>query len=414
MKNDAVEISLLLTPPCFDEEKELGLPHCEDNIFARIIRDPTNPERTMRERRCTELLCGLLRNVPTFRNLFISWLSEESGISLEDCEELNWKAIDTELTIDGRKRIDLVLEGKDKDSGERTVLWPVEVKVSAVFHPSSRTHSTEEATEDSEIDKVEIEYVNQIENYDFWLSKERSQHKAGFVLAMYDMTSELPKDELKNDWHCLTWGQLSKWITTALENKEFQPIEQLFMKHFLGFINTYLRGTLMDRLDFNAISFLKAYSVYKDDCESVINNLVAPICNLFENSSLKLKEIKHCKDLFKKSQRSTIVGSLGSQIDLIAGYAEDWWLWIETNPKNPLKSVLRNKLTILSEMSDLNLKWELEEDESGWWVIMVKMPLTKLLDANDQAQVVQEFVSKGIEDLEKIGLNAIIDNVRGK
>lgn len=44
MEHRAIEsFPVLLTPPSFEEDREMGLPARDENIFARIIRDPTNP-----------------------------------------------------------------------------------------------------------------------------------------------------------------------------------------------------------------------------------------------------------------------------------------------------------------------------------------------------------------------------------
>jgi len=93
---------VLLTQPARDEVAELGVPQPSANIFSRIIRDPTAPDRPMRERRCTEMLCAVLMNCPDLRAAVLRWMARAAGQPHEMIDELDWR-FDTERpTLRGR------------------------------------------------------------------------------------------------------------------------------------------------------------------------------------------------------------------------------------------------------------------------------------------------------------------------
>jgi hypothetical protein len=166
----------------------------------------------------------------------------------------------------------------------------------------------------------------------------------------------------------------------------------------------------MKKLDFNAIAFLKAYYTYKEDCEIVINDLVAPIEQMFRTSSLKFQDINFQKSLYTKYKRSIIYATLRSDFKLLAGILEDVGLIIQSAPGHPLKDAFRKQLRKTS-LANPDSDWTIEDDPESWNDVYIDMPLTRLLNVDDQAKTVQDFVKKAIADLEQINLNAIIDIV---
>ena len=56
--------------------------------------------------------------------------------------------------------------------------------------------------------------VNQLLNYDAWLSQQEATHKAGFVLAIPNHQSDLPVG-LSVTWRCITWSGLAIELKTA-------------------------------------------------------------------------------------------------------------------------------------------------------------------------------------------------------
>jgi hypothetical protein len=394
---------LLLTPSSCDKDRELKLPCIEDNIFARIIRNPDNPDRP-KETQCTELLCGILRNVPTFQMLFIQLLAQAAGI--QNGAALDW-SFRTEHGISG-KRLDLLLKATNQGGGTTQCLWPVEIKVGAGFH-YSRCVVLETAEEEG-MDETE---VNQLINYDRWLSTQQAGNTTGFVLAKHDMTSELPR--LTNHWHCLTWGQLARRTKKALQAETFSASEAPFIRHFLGFMNCYLRDIVMDRLDFNGIAYLKAYRVFGNECQEFINDIVSSIVPLLQSSSLGKTEVGFEDQFDNNLKRSIAWADLGLPVAdacLITGWEGEWQVLVETNSRFDKKHLLRETLTKAFQDHQTQLVWRVEDDPERWPDAVAIMPTTELLHVPDQKQAVHEFVQKGIADLEKINIKAIIDGLK--
>ena len=114
-----------------DAPRDLAVPvpPISENLFARLIRNPQVPDRPVRERQCTEMLCSLLLNAPELRGVLFRWLAGLAG-GPESLEDLRWTAT-TEQAI-GKKRDDLRIAGyrdSDEETSERVVLWTIEVKV---------------------------------------------------------------------------------------------------------------------------------------------------------------------------------------------------------------------------------------------------------------------------------------------
>jgi hypothetical protein len=96
----------------------------------------------------------------------------------------------------GAKRDDLRIEGwcETDEERKRVLLWTIEVKVGASFHESS-------PLADIQGDEEDVALVNQIVNYDHWLEHQVAPNRAGFVLALEDMSHSLPVN-LNCRWLC--------------------------------------------------------------------------------------------------------------------------------------------------------------------------------------------------------------------
>ena len=205
-----VSKSTILLCPARDTEEsvDLGLPTDSDNIFQRLIRNPHLNSDTPRERECTEMLCSVLCNAPILRSQLLRWIGRFVGDLPHDFDDIEFQ-IDTEGSI-GSKRDDLRIEGwRHTEEGQELVLiWTVEVKVGAQFHESSFQY---EEADDSEL-------VNQLINYDVWLDQQSAQYRGGFVLALSNMSGELPQS-LRMPWYCFTWTGLGQEVQQILEQE---------------------------------------------------------------------------------------------------------------------------------------------------------------------------------------------------
>ncbi len=141
----------------------IQLPEPNDNLFDRLIRNPQAPDRPMREVQCSEMLRTVLVTCPTLKLFVLNWLGRMAYVNRNEIESLDW-SLETEQSI-GSKRDDLRIQGWTSE-GRRAVLWTVEIKVAAPLHESSKW------------DEENGETVNQLQNYDSWLSQRNWTTKA--------------------------------------------------------------------------------------------------------------------------------------------------------------------------------------------------------------------------------------------
>ena len=266
----------------------------------------------MRERRCTEMLCGILLNCPELRGCIFRWLATVADQPTDVLDDLEWR-VETERPI-GAKRDDLRIEGfapeSDGDGPRRVVLWTVEVKVQAYFHASTDQTGGPPAGNSDETDDDETPMVNQLVNYDAWLEGQVADHKAGFVLAIPDHAGDLPEG-LTQKWACTTWTRLGNTVRQALEGNALPESEAEWAKHLLGFIRTYLwsASEMADiQLTLDHVAFLRANWFLGAETEHIVDDLVASLEPVLAESGLGLAKLQHQKNLYQSMKRSVYFG----------------------------------------------------------------------------------------------------------
>ncbi len=299
------------------------------------------------------MLAGLLINAPVTRKCFCQWLATFSGVrvsELEGCEFL----VSTEQQIAG-KRDDLRIEGWRTIGCDRVrvILWTIEVKVTASFHSSSDINS--------DLDAVAMdsdpELVNQVRNYDYWLSNQTTAIKGGFVLAIENMTAELPND-LRQHWKCMTWTGVGIMLRDSIRIDAIPVEEHVIARHVLGFIaDHFWRNAEMpeSRLEFEDVAMLRAWSMMADDCEAKIEKLVSPLKEILAAFPVG-REIQDERKLFAKwghvgFTKVLVAGGLNKVPSVSAGVTlsrdgegPHFGVHISSPPRNPYKSTLRGLL----------------------------------------------------------------------
>lgn len=393
----------------------LGLPPLTTNLFQRLIRSPRIESQYAKERECTEMLCALLLNAPMLRWCLFGWMADQIGLPTETLDALTFE-IETEQPI-GNKRDDLRIVGRSIDTTDLhpALIWTVEVKVGAWFHASGQQY--DDAAAEMPVDDDCLP-VNQLLNYDHWLSKQSAEHRAGFVLAITEHTGDLP-ESLICSWACLTWTGLGEQIAAALRVGELSASEQLPARHALGFIraNLWRTSEMADtRLDYNDISLIRAYAAIAEECEEKVDRLVGSLAEVLENSGIGKGKISETSSLFS-SGCTTVYRELNRDCFIIAGIGADLTtgedyiaVWIETPPKHPNKAAIQTIISIASpKMRDRNPRWRhmlpTDERSVGGVVDMeLTQPLASLLVADDQVAAAQAFIRTALDDLKVAGL----------
>lgn len=395
------------------EELKVDVPSNAENLFERIIRDPTNLDRPARETRCAEMLCALLLNCETLKLQFLEQFAAMFGWDNLPLAELEYD-IETEQAI-GSKRDDLRIEGyrvNDEDR-EQVLLWTIEIKVQAGLHQSSY-QGYEDIPPPDEVD----DSVPQIENYDRWLTSQSVSHKGGIVLAIPNLQSEVEELNTANQWRCLRWSDLATWVESTLEKGTLPLTEQLFAEHFLGFVWNNLRDSIemsKDQLGIDDIALIRAFNIKGDACEKKVNRLIESLFVTLKESGITLySDPKHTKSLFSTMTRSMAHARLlpdeaikpSPSLSLMVGMKEDdAEVMIESSRGCPWKSQFRKICQEReSALKERNPDWEFVGDDSSWIEISLRKPLTWLLIEEDQSAALQEFVKAGIEDLKAVGL----------
>lgn len=402
-------IRLLLPLRSIESSYEFGLPDPEDNLFQRLIRDPHVESSNPRERECTEMLCAVLRNTEVVREKIFRWMAQISGVSIRGIDRLDF-VIETEGSI-GEKRDDLRIEGwRETSQGrKRIVLWTVEVKVGANFHESSPL--AEQISDDNEVN-----LVNQVANYDYWLERQPVSNRAGFVLALQDMSDSLPPN-LSSNWTCFSWTSLGLLLEECLKQHGLPQNERFLTKHCLGFIkeNLWSSSEMTDlSIGFDDIALLRAFSVIGKDIEVKVNRLVEPLLGIVESSNVGYGKVVHQKSLFKGMQRSVVWRYLFDSKKfahpiLYAGVSgSKVVLWIETAPSFEYKSTVRSVVgTVFPELTARNPNWTLNE-EPQWWDLQLSFPLSDLLAMGDQETAFNRHFIDGIYDLKEVDVTGRI------
>jgi len=424
---------LLLAQAGQDDLVGLGVPDPSENLFTRIIRNPTRLDRPMRETRCTEMLCAVLMSCPRLRTLIIRWMARPDGqreAAIGDIDDLRWH-LDTERNIGG-KRDDLRIEGwRITANGKKCldVLWTVEVKVQAYFHESTDAtgqDDDEEASNPANIDPCPQEnsdegnashkktMVNQLVNYDDWLAKRKAPYKAGFVLAIPNHQADLPVG-LKCRWTCLTWTGLGELVKDALDEDAIPAFEKNLAQHMLGFIHQHLwRRTEMTEgeLTFDHLAFLRAHWVLGLESGRLVDNMVAPLLDVLDKAGLGLDKSYHQKSLLKALQRSVAYSTFTSakNVTLFAGFVEGAVrVWCETSPRFEHKDKLRAKYkSLLPELNRNGRQWLTGDAHDQWDDLHTQMPLVELLAKSHQAETTRQFVGDALNDLKAVEIDRVI------
>ena len=392
-----------------DFATEFDLPEKDDNLFQRIIRNPHIETDNPRERECTEMLCAVLRNTTELRLHLLRWMANISGARDAVLNDMTF-VIETEGSI-GSKRDDLRIEGwhESDEDRRRVLLWTVEVKVGASFHESSPLETMQDPDED-------VGLVNQIVNYDHWLEHQAVPNRAGFVLALEDMSNSLPTN-LSCRWHCLSWTKLGLRILDLLRNEKLPNEDEFLAKHLVGFIANHLwRVSEMTEfeLNFDDVALMRAFDTVGRDSEDRINRLVEPLVSVIEKSGVGEGAVIHQKSLYKPMKRSMVYRNLfaqGYSINplLMAGCTlTHMTIWLETAPGNKNKALVISVMqSLLSTLKDRNPDWRVSEDQ-GWKDLELAKPLAKLLAADDQGAEFERFFISALEDLREVGLLEIL------
>ncbi len=337
--------------PCAesDWQSKIALPKLDNNIFGRIIRNPHSNSLNPKERECTEMLCAMLRNTSVVQQHVLKYFAGMFGQYDLDWDELRFE-FQTEQSI-GAKRDDLRIMGWN-DAGEESelsVLWTIEVKVGSSFHDSS---SIMEENLESVGDTL---LVNQVTNYDYWLSGQSAQHRGGIVFALTDCTESLP-DGLQCKWVCTSWTRLGETVGLALGDQRVPEGERLLAKHVLGFIRHYLwRESEMEdsRIGFDDIALLRAFSAYGLDLEKKVDGMVSGLKSLVQEFGFEESSLTHRKSLYKPMGETILYKSyVGEEVsyypELQIGISrESAGVWLKTAPNN------ENKITVTAVIQDL-------------------------------------------------------------
>lgn len=407
-------------PSAEAEGIHVELPDASENLFGRIIRDPNHPDRPMRERRCAEMLCALLQNCPKLRDQTFQMLAERCGWADVPLDEMTFQ-VDTERSI-GRKRDDLRIEGYLVDDPEPVLLWTVEVKVQAGIHRSSYQGFSDEDDPSDEHD------VPQLENYDRWLSTNEIRHKAGIVLSIRSMEGDLQSLDLRETWVNLLWTDLGAVTELALENEKLPEVEQMFARHFLGFLFQHLwdmRTMSSERLGINDLALIRAFMLEGDNCSQRVDRLVEPLVGLMEDTEVNFAEVKHeqVQMLFSSRLRRSSVkayffpneGTTKSvHLSVVAGIHEEHaFVQIEANPRcnifTRIQTVCEQHYPDLHER---NSKWIISKQDKGdWHQLRLNKPLAWLLAEEDQQSALSEFVFTAVLELQNCGLIAALQRI---
>ena len=404
--------------PIFKQEQpeylKISLPSSTQNLFERIIRDPTNPDRPARETRCAEMLCVLLLNCEVLKLHFFEQFAAMFGWHDLPLAELEYD-IETEQAI-GSKRDDLRIEGYrvNDDERERILLWTMEIKVQAGIHQSSY-----QEYENTSLPVETTDSVPQIENYDRWLTAQDVRRKGGIVLSIPDLQAEVTELNIRNRWCCIRWTDLGSWAELAVDNGTLPETELVLTKHFLGFLWKRLWDPTemnMNKLGIDDLALIRAFATHGLPCEKKINALVEPLLKTLTHSGITLhSDPKHQQTLFRSYIRSTAGALLlpdtsikpSPYLTLMVGVeGDDAHISIQSNRSCPWKFRFR-AVCIEHEaaLKERNPGWCVNGDDDTTWVdVVLQKPLTWLLVEDDQAAALNAFVEAGLEDLKATGI----------
>jgi hypothetical protein len=401
---------ILLLPPAVETAEAAA----RENLFERLIRNPHPDSPLVKERECTEMLACVLIHAPRVRALIFEKWAETVGLSPSELTGLEF-VIRTEQQIDG-KRDDLRIEGfrRSVDRSEPVLLWTIEVKVQAGFHESSLIGC-------EEVESVDLEYGNQITNYDAWLNKQPHRHRAGFVLSLSSLKDCLPS--CKCQWAATTWTSLGSLLEVVAGQRDQLPPTELFLaRHLLGFIKKFLwrRGEMSDdRMDFDDVALLRAFADERGKlCQQRVEVIVKSLVPMIAGSDVGVGDVATGGKLFGAYNTYYAwrpfapKGAEGKDPVLIVGVEGDSLVvWIQTRPGHPKKNKVRDLVvTHLEDLRSRNSEWKVPE-QSEWCDLLIEEPLVRLLAAKSQLDHARNFVQGSLGNLSKTGLAAAITQV---
>jgi hypothetical protein len=395
----------------------ITLPSATENLYERLIRDPTAPNRPARERLCAEMLCGVLLNAPTARQNLLRWLSKWTGGDVSTFANLDWR-FGTEQAI-GSKRDDLRIEGwTHEDDRQRVVLWTIEIKVGSGIHFSGHQDFDDEMGVLIPPEEKDLQLVSQIENYDRWLSHEVASKRAGFVLAIDDMSASLPT-ELAMPWHCVRGAELSLQLEEQLRAGGIPDSELILVRHFCGFVRSHLWNEISMneyRFKFDDLALMRAFSQIGFNCFSKVMRLATgckPVLEELLTDSFSKCAVTNALDGPSNRSAAYITFSsenLGKSIPttLYAGIeGGEARIWIENPQSSSAKPIVQQIVKRLKALlKERNASWEAVHDSSTWVDLQLSKPLDWILTADDQQAALNQFVAAAVNDLKEVGFIA--------
>ena len=398
------------------------LPQPHDNLFERLIRDPQAPHRPMRERQCAEMLRSVLVACPGLASFVFKWLAQFAGVPSNQIDKLEW-SIETEQSI-GSKRDDLRIEGwsTGKDGPQRVVLWTVEIKVAAPLHESSFQDWDEKAEPTS---SNAAENVSQLTNYDRWLTRQKADFKAGFVLALRDMTADLP-DKLEQAWHCFTWTLLALEIERDLAADLLPKTERPFAEHMLGFIRHRLWDTtnMSTPLELNDVALLQALKAIGPSCLRKLKGLVGLFEQSLQETGINFVDIKSSTSFFDRmdevqyAMRARCVSGSAGEVSVSAGISGDnVQVSIGSYPRGCEAGRSSRKIVqqYALQLAERNSDWVISElDDNSYADASISKPLVSVLAHEEWQAPMLDFVNGALEDLRATGILDSLNEIQAE
>ncbi len=263
------------------------------------------------------------------------------------------------------------------------------------------------------------ELVNQLVNYDSWLRTQPADCRAGFVLALHDMTANIPH-RLSMPWRCVTWTAVGQQLREVLKQTKLLPVDELLCKHLLGFIQRHLWRTADmsdDQLGFDDIALIRAFSHLGVDCDKKIARLVGQLSNALEQSDIGCGRIIQQNVLFRPTRRTVVYRQIFDKEFsecpwVMLGVEKDHLvLYLETPPSHANKrKVYEALMSVAPKLMAIDPRWQVFslEDRMGK-DLEIRSSLLDLLVAADQDAVFLSFFRRALDGLKEAG---VIEAVR--
>ena len=371
----------------------------------------------MRERQCAEMLRSVLVACPILARCVFTWLAQRAGVSGIPVDQLQWN-METEQSI-GSKRDDLRIEAwtTSEEAPRRIVLWTIEIKVAAPLHESSLQEWDPELQTTSHDD---LEFVSQLKNYDNWLNDDQSQkadHKAGFVLALRDMSADLPEG-LVQPWHCVTWTALAVEMDQVLDSDDLPEMERPFAEHMLGFIHHRLWDStdmMNSRLELDDVALLRALAAIGPSCSKKLKSLVSQFEQLIRETDVDFVDILlSSSKFFDRTQgieygvrARCSNGDLGGVTVSAYVVTDNVRVSISTYPRRCEANSLVRKIVnqCKDQLLERNPNWVIVDlDDSEYMIAEISKPLVSVLAQEDWQAPLLDFVKSAMEDLRITGI----------